>query len=395
MAASAKQRCPSRLPEAAEYIDTPQGLERLCHRLKRCSFIALDTEFVREKTYFPRLCLIQVATQSVLALIDPLALTDLSPLIAVMDKTSVTKVFHAGRQDLEIFYELTGRLPQPLFDTQLAATLLGHGDQIGYAALVEARCGVVLEKAHTRTDWTARPLSPGQLAYAADDVRYLVPLYQHLRRQLEQDGRLAWLATDLAALGNPETYAADPQQAWTRVRGSQGVSGKALERLRQLAAWREQKARLEDRPRRWVINDEALVDLARLAPVELASLAQLRGMDATTAHRYGPALLEVIHTRQGEATPPSSGKPREALSGEQEALVDYLLAVVRLQALTQRVTLASLASRRDLEAVVLGERDLPLLRGWRRALAGEQVLAVLEGRARLAVVAGQLVIVNS
>ena len=192
------------------YVDSPAALGDLCNRLAGAEWIAVDTEFLREKTYYPQLCLLQVGTPAVTACVDPLALTDLGPLLDLLYDPAIAKVFHACHQDLEIFYNLRGSVPGPVFDTQIAAPLLGHPEQMGYAGLVEALLGVTLEKAHARADWTRRPLPESQLRYAADDVIYLAQLYPVLRAELAKHGRLQWLADDFAALGDPERYASHP-----------------------------------------------------------------------------------------------------------------------------------------------------------------------------------------
>ncbi len=372
------QSCPDNLPEVAEYIATSAALDALCARLEHSDFFALDTEFIRERTYLPRLCLLQVAAPALLAIVDPIALPDLEPLWRLLQQHSIIKVLHSGRQDLEVLYEHCGIVMAPLFDTQLAATLLGHGDQLGYGALVEARCGVTLDKAYTRTDWAARPLEPGPLRYAADDVRYLVPLYQQMRQQLEQDGRLHWLTEDCASLANPASYGTLPEDAWKRVRGAQSLRGRARQSLRQLAAWRERQARAEDRPRRWVVADELLVELAKHSPPDVEHLQRIRGMEAGVAHRYGHELLALLRT-EGPVLPtfdpPAS---RHLLTVEQNNLVESLLAVVTEECTAHRVAVATLTSRRDLEALVLQRADIPLLHGWRRALAGQRVLDILK-----------------
>ena len=232
----------------ALYVDTPQALTQLCKQLQHSPWFALDTEFIREKTFYPRLCLLQVANTQHLACIDVLALNDLSPLLDILYDPASTKVLHSAHQDLEIFYHLRGALPTPIFDTQLAATLLGLGEQIGYAALVKTLLKIDLDKSQTRTDWSCRPLDPAQLSYAADDVRYLGQIYQQQRQELEQRQRLDWLTEDFTALCDPARYRVDVDQAWQRIKGQQRLRGVQLAVLRTLAAWREQRASSLDRP---------------------------------------------------------------------------------------------------------------------------------------------------
>ncbi|HKJ09429.1 MAG TPA: ribonuclease D, partial [Gammaproteobacteria bacterium] len=208
------------VPGVTLQVDTPEALAELCRRLDGCDWLALDTEFHREKTYYPQFCLLQLATPELVAWVDPLTVPDLGPLLELLNGEQIVKVFHAARQDLEIFYHLTGRVPAPVFDTQVAAPLLGHPDQAGYGALVSAVLGVNLSKGHARADWTRRPLPAKQLEYALDDVRYLARLYPQLRDELQQRGRLQWLAEDFAALVDPAQYENPPASAWRRIRGT-------------------------------------------------------------------------------------------------------------------------------------------------------------------------------
>ncbi|CAK0760724.1 Ribonuclease D [Gammaproteobacteria bacterium] len=385
------QCCKDGMSEKVDYIDTPDALNQLSAQLRHSDFIAVDTEFFREKTYLPQLCLIQIATNSVLAIIDPLVLTNLEPLWEILCNSEITKVLHSGRQDLEIFYELCGRPIAPLFDTQIAATLLGHGDQVGYGALIAAECKIHLDKAHTRTDWTARPLDAGQLRYAADDVRYLAIVYPLIQKRLEQDGRLSWLKEDFLALSNPAGYGTAPTEAWRRVHGAQALQGRSFVLLQRLAAWREQQARVKNLPRRWIISDATLLELARHSPVNQDHLRKIQGMEPGIMKHYGQELLKLLRAeKEGNTSSPQTLPSHSALTMEQEALVDCLLAVVRLQCVAHRVSLASLTSRRDLEALISGETNIPLLHGWRRALAGQAVLDILKSQINLSVMEGQL-----
>lgn len=374
------------------FVDSPPALAELCDRLRRCDWVALDTEFIRERTYYPQLCLLQLATDDLVACVDPLAGLDLAPLFDRLYEPALTKVLHAAQQDLEILSRLRGMPPAPLFDTQIAATVLGHGEQIGYAALVEAVLGVGLDKSQVRTDWSRRPLSAEQLRYAADDVIYLGVIYRHQRAELEARGRLTWLAEDFAALADAARYRIDPEQSWRRIKGANKLRGRRLNVLRALAAWRERTAMATDRPRRWLLGDDVLLDLARLLPADAEALSRLRGLSDERRRRYGDTLLELIATASAE--PPErwpalpAGKP---LALPQEALVDALLAIVRLAAQEHEVSPGSLASRRDLEQLVQGQ-DAAVLHGWRRVLAGQRISEFLAGQRMLAVSAGELVL---
>lgn len=367
------------------YIDSAADLEALCARLREHSWLTLDTEFIREKTYRARLCLVQVASDDDVACIDALALDDLGPLLDLLLDPSIIKVLHAARQDLEIFHDLTGgRVPAPVFDTQLAATLAGFGDQVGYAELVRRLLGIELDKSQARTDWSARPLDPEQLSYAADDVRHLRVVYARLRERLAATDRLGWLDEDFATLVDPETYRSDPETAWRKVRGANQMRGRQLAALRALAAWREREAATADRPRRWIMDDATLLALARSSPTRREQLAKVRGLGEGLVRRHGSDLLELIRDARSADTATDSQPPRpRPLTAAEEAGVDALMALVRLQAHRHEVSPATLATRRDLEALVRGEPDLPLLTGWRRGLSGELLQAFLAGEVRL------------
>ncbi|HEY5790812.1 MAG TPA: ribonuclease D [Gammaproteobacteria bacterium] len=376
---------------AYEFIDTPAALQRLCAQLRGSPWLALDTEFLRERTYRAQLCLVQVAAPGdVLALVDTLALESLEPLFERLFDPATVKVLHAARQDLEIFHDLTGRVPEPLFDTQLAATLAGCGDQVGYADLVQRLLGVTLDKSQSRTDWTARPLSPEQLDYAADDVRHLGPLYAQLGERLQRAGRLEWLDQDFTALADPAQYRNDPEQAWQRLRGAGQLRGGQLNALRALAAWREREAQAADKPRRWIVDDAALLALARARPARREQLGRIRGLSEGLVRRHGADLLELIHaSRQAAPDTPPPSRPAP-LAAAEEALVDALMALLRLLAERHEVSVATLATRRDLEALVRGARDVPLLHGWRHGLAGGEVERFLGGATRLRSADGRL-----
>lgn len=375
------------------YIDTATDLEALCARLREHSWLTLDTEFIREKTYRARLCLVQVASDDDVACIDALALDDLGPLLELLLDPTITKVLHAARQDLEIFHDLAGgRVPAPIFDTQLAATLAGFGDQVGYAELVRRLLGVDLDKSQARTDWSARPLDPEQISYAADDVRHLREVYAQLRDRLTASDRLGWLDDDFATLVDPDTYRSDPQSAWRKVRGGNQLRGRQLAVLRALAAWRERTAAAADRPRRWIMDDAALLALARSSPARREQLAKVRGLGEALVRRHGSDLLELIHDARNADTTGESPPPRpRPLTAAEEAGVDALMALVRLQAHRHEVSPATLATRRDLEALLRGEPELPLMTGWRRGLCGELLEAFLAGGVRLRFGSGGLV----
>lgn len=363
------------------YIDSPAALESLCARLRGRPWIAVDTEFMREKTYYPELCLVQVATDEVVACVDPLALPSLTPLLEVLLDPRTVKVLHAARQDLEIFFHLAGRVPAPVFDTQVAARFLGLPDQAGYGAVVQALLGISLDKSHARTDWARRPLPPAALEYAADDVRHLRTLYQRMQAELASRGRAGWADPELKALADEKLYRPDPDGAWNRIRGMQRLKPKSLAPAKALAAWRERVAMAENRPRQWILKDDALLDLARQQPGDLSALAAVRGVGEGLAKRHGGEILKLLTEGQH---PVEKTRGETPLNPRQEALVDALVALVRLKAAAGDVSAASLATRAELERLVRGERDLPVLQDWRFAMAGQALLEFLEGGATLA-----------
>jgi len=375
-------------------IDQPEALAAFAADAAQASWLAVDTEFMRERTYYPRLCLLQIATEANVACIDPIALDDLGPILDVLFDPHIRKVFHAAGQDLEVLYHLTGRVPAPVFDTQIAAALAGFGDQCGYAKLVQGLLDVELPKVHTRADWARRPLSEAELRYAADDVLYLRGVYSRLSEDLQARGRLAWLEDDFAALADPRRYRPDPGTAWRRVKGWMQLKPRQQQVLLRLAQWREQRAMALDRPRRWVLKDEVLLDLARRQPAAPDDLGRIRGLPAAIAQRDGRELLALVAAGAQVEPQPLAARPQK-LQPQQEPTVDLLMAALRTLAGGRDLSPGSLASRRDLERLVLGERDLALLEGWRGRICGRALLDILEGRLNLGVEDGRVRLVAS
>lgn len=374
-----------------EFIDTASHLQEFCASLRGAEWIAVDTEFLRERTYYPKFCLVQIAAGSRVGCIDPLALGELDPLAGLLFDPAVTKVVHSGRQDMEIFFQLWNRLPAPIFDTQIAAPLIGLPEQISYAGLVSELLRVSLGKGHTRTDWSLRPLSDAQLRYAADDVIYLGAAYQAMLGQLEALGRLTWPEEDFAELLNPRLYETPPEQAWQRIGGAQQLRSRQLAVLQTLAAWREETARGLDLPRSWVVKDEVLVDLARLSPKTPDDLKRIRGLEERTFKRYGNTLCGLVREAQERTPQALDTKARPARkSPEQEALLDLLGAVVRLRAAQHTLNPIVLAGRKDLEQLLDQPEQSRLLQGWRRTMAGEELAAILRGECRITVADGRL-----
>lgn len=352
---------------SAELITRGDALADLCRAFEGAEWIALDTEFLRERTYSARLCLVQVASREHMAVIDPLALDSLAPLSTLLHDARMRKVLHAARQDLEVFNDLERRVPAPVFDTQIAAAYLGYDDQLGYAALVADVTGVTLDKAQTRTDWSVRPLSAAQLRYAADDVHYLRPVYETLFERLSARGRLAWVEEDCRRLTEPALYANDPDEAWRRLRGGADLPPTRQPVLAALAAWRERTAQARNLPRAWVLRDEVLFELARRLPESDQELVAIRGLEDGARRRFGGAVLECIASaRHAE---PTTLWPRVApLTSDQTALAKRLMARVREIAQTQVLAPAVLATRRDVEKLVRGAEPAQMFHGWRAEL---------------------------
>ncbi len=363
------------------HIASQQQLHELCIQLHGSNWLAMDTEFIREKTYYPDFCLLQICNGSIAASIDPMALDDLSELVEIIYDESIVKIFHAGRQDLEIFHQLWGRLPRPLFDTQIAATILGLGNQIGYGNLVQKITGHELEKGHSRTDWSRRPLSQEQLRYALDDVIYLGDIYTDISGRLKRLGRESWLQDDFDELTDPNTYSIDPQGIWKRIKGNQHLKGVQLAILRAISAWREQEAERSNRPRRWILKDDVLVELSRRQPKDIKGLERIRGLEPGSIKRHGSTLLKLIAEAKGLSKQdwPQAHVRGPKLSANQEAITDLLQCCLRLIAEQEEITPAALANRKELEQLVIGNKDSELLHGWRKALVGDTLLQILQG----------------
>lgn len=376
-----------------QYINRPEQLLPLCEQIQQEPWIALDTEFLREKTYYPKFCLLQIAAPDWVACVDPLSIDDLTPLFDVIYNPNIVKVLHSCRQDLEIFYQITGRIPQPIFDTQIAAPLLGLQENPGYAMLVSSFLNINLSKAHTRTDWTQRPLSQDQIQYAADDVIYLCKIYTLMCEQLEKLDRLQWLESDFALLNNPELYQLSPENAWLKIRGKNKLTGRQLSILQSLSEWREQTAQTENKPRNWLFPDDMLLELAKLQPVTLAELGKIRNINERSVSRYGKILCELIDAARQQPPKPLKEKDRQGKKTQQhEAIMDVLSAVVRIRAEENSLNPVILATRKELEQLVFGEDDCPLLHGWRYKMAGRELQGLLEGRYSLSLSSDTVVI---
>jgi ribonuclease D len=364
-------------------ISSTAELDALCTRLRAEQFVTVDTEFMRERTYWPELCVVQLASDTDVAVVDALAPgIDLAPLGALLADTAVEKVFHACRQDIEIFVMLFGDVPRPLFDTQVAAMVAGFGDQVGYDALVSSLTGGQIDKAHRFSDWSARPLSPAQIAYAAADVTHLRLVYEKLRARLEKDGRLEWVAEEMALLADPATYRPDPEHMWERLRPRTN-NRRLLGVLRAIAAWREREAQRSNIPRQRMLKDEALLEIAATAPDSTDALARARGISRGFADgKMGTSLVAAIADAKAlpesdlPPAPPTRDGPRPS-----PALVALLKVLLAAKCETHHVAPKLVASSDDIDRLALEDSpDVPALQGWRHDVFGADALALKAGQ---------------
>jgi len=356
-------------------VTTSAALAELGAHLERLEAIGLDTEFLRERTYRAELCLVQVSAASDAWCVDPLAMTDLAPLTRALTAPGTIKVMHASRQDIEVLLPVTG-LVRPVFDTQIAAALAGLPAQVGYAELVRRLIGHELAKTHTRADWSRRPLSPEQIEYALDDVRYLLPLKSLLEEQLQKLGRLEWLAEELAALGDARSFSTEPEHAWQRIKGLRGLDDERLRLAQQLAAWRERRAIERNRPRGWILDDTALREIVLQVPRSAQALNAITEVPAGVVKHCGEDLLACVRAAD-IADPPPALQARMRPDPAKTALVKKLGGLNQAVAGDLGLSPEILATRRDLEQLADGRRDVAVLKGWRRAVIGDRMLAML------------------
>lgn len=381
-------RAPRHEFPAPALVTTTEALTALCARLRSERFVTVDTEFMREKTYWPELCVVQLAGAEEVAVVDALAPElDLTPLGHLLADPAVVKVFHAARQDIEIFLLRFGAVPVNLFDTQVAAMVAGFGDQVGYDALVSALTGGHVDKAHRFSDWAARPLSAAQIAYAAADVTFLRGVYEALTARLEREGRLDWVAEEMAALADPATYRTDPETAWERLRPRSG-NRRMLGVLRAIAAWREREAQRVNIPRQRLLKDETLLELAATAPATPEALARARGVSKGFAEgRTGASLLAAIAAARAlpDADLPPAQRGRDG-PRPSPALVALLKVLLAARAEQHHVAARLLASSDDIDRLASeAAPDIAALHGWRHAIFGADALALKQGQVALGV----------
>jgi ribonuclease D len=374
-------------------LTTTDELQELCVALADEPFVALDTEFMRDRTYYPKLCLIQIAGERRHAAIDPLAPgIDLAPLFALLANPKVLKVFHAARQDIEIFYHLTGEIPRPLFDTQLAAMVCGYGEEVGYETLVAQLTKARIDKSSRFTDWARRPLSREQLTYALADVTHLQVVYMRLSERLEETGRRDWVAQELAELTSPAAYQQPPEDAWQRIK-VRSRDPRFLALVQALAAWRERTAQRRDLPRNRIVRDDLLLEIAASRPTSLEDLAKLRRISLDRASAAG--VIEAVRTALAlpEAALPKVAPPPKLPRGL-GPMVELLRVLLKLECEEHHVAQRLVASTADLEAIAAEDApDVAALRGWRYEVFGRAALALKQGKVGLVIANGRLKVV--
>jgi ribonuclease D len=371
-----------------ELLTTTEALASACDRLSSHPFVTVDTEFLRETTYYPKLCLIQMAApDGEVVLVDPLAPdVSLEPFLALMANQAVVKVFHSARQDLEIVWNLGAFVPDPLFDTQVAAMVCGYGDSVSYEQLAHDLARARIDKSSRFTDWSRRPLSEAQLAYALSDVTHLVKIYEHLAEQLDANGRRSWLAEEIAILTSPGTYQAEPEHAWRRL-GGRLRKAREIAVLMEVAAWREREAQARDVPRGRILKDDAVVDVAVSAPRSVEALGRLRSIpNGFERSRSAGDILAAVErglARDPKTVPVPERTRHRANTG---AVVDLLKVLLKAVAEQEGVAPKIIATVDDLEAIAGSDTaDVAPLHGWRRSLFGEKALALKHGHLGLAI----------
>ena len=367
-------------------VETNEQLAEVCQLLSQQDWIAIDTEFMREKTYYPELSLVQIGIPDGCWCIDPLAVSDLNPLIDLLTNRKVLKLFHAASQDIELLYYLCKEAPGPVFDTQIAASMLGYGDQMGYANLVQEVLGITLEKTQSRTDWSRRPLTEAQLSYAADDVIYLWQLYEKIRQSLESKGRLEWLTPDFEQLESLDNFQLGRDALLKKVKGQQRLKPRQLAIAREIAIWREKRSQHINKPRKWVMSDDILCDISKQTPDTLEKLGHIRGIHDNLVKHHGKDILNAIQTGLSLPAEELPRPPkRKKLSREHSVIIDTLNGLLSYAANKADISPTQLANRKDLEKYLQGDSKIPLMQGWRYQLAGKLIEEFLSGNLRLGI----------
>lgn len=380
-----------------EYIDDQLSLEALVRKAAESPFVAIDTEFLREKTYFPNLCLIQLRTQDETYIVDPFAVDDLSVLAPILEHEGILKLFHAGSQDIEILFREVGTMPRPIFDVQVAAALLGHSYQAGLASLLSSFLGVSIKKSDSFTDWTRRPLTSSQLSYAAEDVIYLPQLHEVMVQRLEELGRLGWLDDEFAELTDPSNYEVDPYSRYKRLKRGNQLNRKQMAAAREVAAWREIQAQKRDVPRKWILSDEQIVEACKREAKNIDELFMVRGIKQSLSTRDAREIANLM--RKAFASDESMW-PKQEAPAQCEPNVDFSLdlmqALMRLRSRESGIAMQTLGSHGDMALLARGHVDeCALMKGWRKRIVGNDLLKLLNGEICLSLDDNELVVNES
>jgi ribonuclease D len=359
------------------YIDSATELKVFCDELPKDTWIGVDTEFMRERTYYSEPCLVQLSTDTGIACVDVLAIKDIVPLKELLCRQDVVKLMHSCSQDLEIFYLLFNAIPPNIFDTQVAAAFTGRGDQVSYAALVEAICGITLHKAHTRARWCNRPLSQDEIHYAEDDVRYLPALYETLSAELEKTGHRAWFDEEMQGISNTDVHGINEQNAWQRMNALKQMAGRPLAAAKALAGWREGRAQERNKPKSWILADKVLLQIAYALPETLNELAAIDDVPEGFVKHQGNRVLSIIRQSAEHDEPEQPSRPGRP-DAREKALKKELAGILDKAAEKINIPASILATRRDLTSIIHGERELPVLQGWRAEIVGNDLLAHLQ-----------------
>lgn len=374
----------------SDYIFCEDDLAVFCERAVFSKILAVDTEFLRERSYYPKLCLIQLAVPQEVAVVDPLRIKDLGALKELLADERIVKIFHACSQDLEVIQDALDCVPKPVFDTQVGAAFLGMRQQVGYGCLVERFCGVHLPKAEALSDWSRRPLDEEQLSYAADDVRYLPNIYQQMTKQLVEEDRLGWVLPEMQAINDKVAVARDPQEAYLHLKRVNSLTRRQLAVAREACAWREKTAASRNIPRKWVVSDEVIIECCRHVPRDVDRLRRIRGTEQLSVADAG-SLIAALN--KGLSTSPSRyphSKRREHLSAETEGVLDLMYAMVRVVSEQTGIAAQLLATREDLLDFLQGRQPCSLSEGWRSELLGSRLRRLLCGECGLTVKDGKI-----
>ena len=370
-----------------EYIDNQEGLAALAKEAMTSRYVAIDTEFLREKTYYPNLCLVQLCTEGGTYVVDPFAVDDLGVLAPVFENEAAVKLFHAGTQDIEILYREVGAMPRPIFDVQVAAALLGQSYQAGLASLLSSFLGVSIKKSDSFTDWTRRPLAASQLSYAAEDVIYLPRLYEVMTTRLEELGRLHWLDDEFADMTNPENYEVDPYARYRRLKRGNQLSRKQMAAAREVAAWR-------DIPRKWVLSDEQVVEACKREATSIDELFMVRGVKQGMSTRDAREVAQLMKKAfaSDESTWPKPDAPSQCEPNVDFPL-DLMQALMRARSKETGIAMQTFGSHGDMALLARGHvEESALMKGWRRKIIGNDLVRLLEGRIRLGLNENELVV---